>query len=133
MPWKCIILTSNRTKGQYIWRAFRKWQTVENGHPRSWEWISLCAKIASLRRVESKKVHRERILNENLKKEFLREFNDARKWVICILLLEKIHDCDSNWSHTYFIYILLHYFLKNFLKFTEEFFIRIFKIDSKNN
>lgn len=53
--------------------------TVENVYLRPWEWIFLCAKIANLRRVENKKVHRERILNENLKKEFLREFNDAHK------------------------------------------------------
>lgn len=104
-------------KGQYLYDEFRKRQTVENGHPRSWEWISLCAKIASLRRVESKKVHRERILNERLKKEFLREFNDARRWVICILLLEKIHDCDSNWSHKHSDLFILSYIISwNFFK-----------------
>lgn len=126
MPWKCIILTSNRTKGQYIWRAFRKWQTVENGHPWSWEWISLCAKIASLRRVESKKVHRERILNENLKKEFLREFNDARKWVICILLLEKIHDWFELITHILYLYSLT-LFLEKFFKIYRRIFYKNFQ------
>lgn len=126
MPWKCIILTSNRTKGQYIWRAFRKWQTVENGHPWSWEWISLCAKIASLRKVENKKVHRERILNENLKKEFLREFNDARKWVICILLLEKIHDWFELITHILYLYSLT-LFLEKFFKIYRRIFYKNFQ------